>query len=137
MADEADAPVALCASDALVERGRAQVFDLLLWGRPARGFVLRFGQRVVGYVNQCAHVAAEMDWQEGEFLDAERRYIVCSIHGALYEPASGHCVAGPCTGARLRALDVRESGGQVSWYPSRDIRPLAFDDDAPASAPPP
>lgn len=126
MADDA---VALCPSDALAERGRAVVFDVLLWGQPARAFALRVDGRVVAYLNRCAHVAAEMDWQEGEFLDLEKRYIVCAIHGATYEPASGLCVAGPCAGARLRALNVTERDGQVSWYPCRDIRPLAFDDD--------
>jgi nitrite reductase/ring-hydroxylating ferredoxin subunit len=120
------AAVELCASDALVDRGRAVVFDVLLWGRPARAFVLRFDGHPVAYLNQCAHVAAEMDWQEGEFLDADKRYIICSIHGATYEPRSGLCVAGPCVGARLRALKVSECDGRVSWYPCPDIRPLAF-----------
>mgnify|MGYP003406950558 CR=1 FL=1 len=66
----------------------------------------------------------------GEFLDAERRNIVCSIHGASYEPSSGRCLGGPCDRGRLMAIDVRERGGQVYWYPSRDIRPVPF--DAPA-----
>lgn len=123
--------VPLCASDELAERGRAFVFDVLLWGRPARAFVLRFDGQVVAYLNQCAHVAAEMDWQEGEFLDADKRYIICAIHGATYEPRSGLCVAGPCAGARLRTLHVSEADGRVSWYPCRDIRPLAFGDPAP------
>jgi nitrite reductase/ring-hydroxylating ferredoxin subunit len=122
------AAVELCASDALIDRGRAVVFDVLLWGRPARAFVLRFDGHLVAYMNQCAHVAAEMDWQEGEFLDADRRYIICSLHGATYEPRNGVCIAGPCTGARLRALNVSERDGQVSWYPCPDIRPLAFGD---------
>jgi nitrite reductase/ring-hydroxylating ferredoxin subunit len=135
-------PQPLCTSAALAERGRAQGFDLLLWGRPARGFALRIDGRVVAYVNQCAHVAAEMDWQEGEFLDRERRYIVCAIHGATYEPASGRCVAGPCVGARLRAIEVTEHDGEVSWYPSPDIRPPVSGDDHAAaprnrSEPPP
>jgi nitrite reductase/ring-hydroxylating ferredoxin subunit len=124
----AEAAIGLCASDSLVERGRAVVFDVLLWGEPARAFVLRFDGHVVAYVNQCAHVAAEMDWQEGEFLDADKRYIICSLHGATYEPRNGVCIAGPCTGARLRALNVSERDGQVSWYPCPDIRPLAFGD---------
>jgi nitrite reductase/ring-hydroxylating ferredoxin subunit len=122
------AAVELCTSDALIDRGRAVVFDVLLWGRPARAFVLRFDGHLVAYLNQCAHVAAEMDWQEGEFLDAGRRYIICSIHGATYEPRNGVCIAGPCTGARLRPLNVSERDGRVSWYPSPDICPLAFGD---------
>jgi nitrite reductase/ring-hydroxylating ferredoxin subunit len=126
----------LCRADELAERGRALAFDVLLWRQPARAFALRFDGRVVAYINRCAHVPTEMDWQPGEFLDAERRNIVCSIHGATYAPESGRCVGGPCGRGRLIALEVSESDGQVYWYPSRDIAPLAFDEpDAPALQP--
>jgi nitrite reductase/ring-hydroxylating ferredoxin subunit len=126
----------LCRADELAERGRAVVFDVLLWRQPARAFALRFDGRVVAYINRCAHVPTEMDWQPGEFLDAGRRNIVCSIHSATYAPESGRCVGGPCGRGRLIALEVSESDGQVYWYPSRDIAPLAFDEpDAPALQP--
>jgi nitrite reductase/ring-hydroxylating ferredoxin subunit len=117
----------LCDSAELQERGRALVFDVLLWGSPARAFALRFGGRVVAYLNRCAHVPTEMDWQPGEFLDMDRRWILCSIHGAAYEPADGRCVAGPCGSGRLMTLHTQEHDGGVYWYPSRDIRPVAFD----------
>jgi len=119
--------VPLCASADLEESGRGFVFDVLLWGQPARAFALRFEGRVVSYLNRCAHVPAEMDWQPGEFLDAERRFILCSIHGAAYEPTNGRCVGGPCGRDRLMAIDVVERAGQVYWYPSADIRPVPFD----------
>jgi len=89
----------------------------------------------VGYLNRCAHVPAEMDWQPGEFLDAERRSIVCAIHGASYDPLSGRCAGGPCGQGRLQALRVAESDGGVYWYPSADFRPVSFDDPAPAASP--
>jgi nitrite reductase/ring-hydroxylating ferredoxin subunit len=119
----------VCAGGDLEDGGRAVVFDVLEYGRPARAFVLRFGGRVVGYLNRCVHVPSEMDWQEGQFLDADRRYIVCSIHGATYEPGDGRCIGGPCGGGRLTGIDVAESDGRVYWYPSRAIRPVVFDDD--------
>ena len=118
----------LCAADALVERGRALVFDVLHFGEPARAFALRFDGRVVAYLNRCVHVPSELDWQAGEFLDAERAWIVCSTHGALYAPTSGRCVGGPCGRGRLTALVVEERDGEVYWYPSRDTQPLGFDD---------
>ena len=130
MHDAADLPppqeIALCDSGDLEESGRAIVFDVLLWGRPARAFALRFEGRVVSYLNRCAHVPTEMDWQPGEFLDADRRFILCSIHGALYEPTNGRCVGGPCGRDRLMAIAVVERAGQVYWYPSADIRPVPF-----------
>jgi nitrite reductase/ring-hydroxylating ferredoxin subunit len=120
-------PQPICASSELAERGRGVVFDILERGRPARGFVLRIDGAVVGYLNRCAHVPAEMDWQEGQFLDAEGRYIVCSIHGATYEPATGRCAGGPCGRGRLEALRVAESDGEVCWYPDERFRPVSFD----------
>ena len=117
----------LCASAELEEAGKACVFDVMLWRRPARAFALRFEGRVVAYMNRCAHVPTEMDSQPGEFLDADRRVILCSMHGAVYEPTSGRCIAGPCAGQRLMAVDVVERGGQVYWYPSPDIGPVVFD----------
>ena len=128
-----DAPpgaLPLCASAELAESGTARVFDVMLWRRPARAFALRFEGRVVAYMNRCAHVPTEMDWTPGEFLDADRRFILCSTHGAVYEPTTGHCIAGPCAGARLMRIDVVESAGQVYWYPSADIGPVVFDNPA-------
>jgi hypothetical protein len=77
---------------------------------------------VVAYINRCAHVPAELDWLPGEFLDHERRVIVCSIHGAEYAPANGRCLGGPCGRGSLIAVSVDESDAQVYWYPSRDIK---------------
>jgi nitrite reductase/ring-hydroxylating ferredoxin subunit len=123
----AAAGVPLCASSELAEAGRAHVFDLLEHGRPARAFALRFDGQVVAYLNRCAHVPAELDWQPGEFLDDSRRYIVCSMHGAIYTPHDGLCVQGPCPGRQLDALTVRERDGQVYWYPCTHFEPAFAD----------
>jgi nitrite reductase/ring-hydroxylating ferredoxin subunit len=127
MPESADAQF-LCEGADLAERGKAFVFDVLQFRQPARAFVLRFDGRVVAYLNRCVHVPAEMDWQPGEFLDSEREFIICAIHGAEYEPRSGRCIGGPCGRGRLTALDVDERDGKVYWYPSRDTRPVMFDE---------
>ena len=79
----------LCPSDELMEKGKALVFDVLHYREPARAFALRFDGQVVAYLNRCAHVPTEMDWQPGDFLDSSREFILCSIHGAAYEPRTG------------------------------------------------
>lgn len=124
-ASPAEPPLRLCPSAALVERGRAHGFDVLHRGQPVRAFALRFDGVVRAYLNRCVHVAAELDWISGEFFDRERRHLICAVHGALYAPADGRCVAGPGCGGRLTPLAVAESGGWVHWYPSADIRPAA------------
>ena len=116
-------PLPLCPAADLLERGKAVVFDVLLWGQPTRAFALRYEGQLVGYINRCAHVPVEMDWQPGEFLDHDKRWIVCSIHGASYSPTDGRCVGGPCGRGRLISVQVAELDGQACWYPSRDVRP--------------
>lgn len=116
--------VALCAAADLQDGGDALVFDLLEYGQPVRGFVLRYQGVARAYLNRCAHVPAEMDWLPGKFLDDSGRWILCSIHGAAYEPTTGHCVAGPCRGKSLSMLSVREHAGQVYWYPERRHTPI-------------
>ncbi|MBC7956140.1 MAG: Rieske 2Fe-2S domain-containing protein [Cytophagales bacterium] len=116
-------PQHLCAADQLAERGTAILFDVMHYRQTARAFALRFDGQVVAYLNRCLHVPTEMDWQPGEFLDSDREFIICSIHGAAYEPRGGRCVGGPCGRGKLTSLQVEERDGQVYWYPSRDTQP--------------
>jgi nitrite reductase/ring-hydroxylating ferredoxin subunit len=39
--------------------------------------------------------------------------LVCATHGATYEPATGHCIMGPCKGSHLIAAQVEERDGSV------------------------
>ena len=128
-------PELLCASSELSERGIAFIWDVLQYRQPVRAFAMRFDGCVVAYLNRCVHVPTEMDWQPGQFFDMDKRWIMCSIHGATYEPRDGRCIGGPCGRGKLTAIAVIEREGQVYWYPSRDIRPVAFDAPASESSP--
>jgi nitrite reductase/ring-hydroxylating ferredoxin subunit len=123
MAEHESAPVRLCAADELVERGDAVVFDVVQWRDKATAFAMRFDGEVVAYLNRCVHVPTEMDWEYGKFLDSGRDFIMCSIHGASYNPSNGRCVGGPCGRGSLTKLRVEERDQQVYWYPSPDTRP--------------
>lgn len=108
----------LCASDALVDGGkgiRFEVADPLKVGAggTAPAFAIRFRGQVHAYLNRCAHVPVEMDWQPGEFFDFSGLYLICATHGALYAPESGRCVGGRCNRKGLQALKVVERDGQV------------------------
>lgn len=128
----------LSRSGMLAERGDAMVFDLPATraGRqPDRGFVIRFDGRVRAYANRCAHVPVALDWIPGQVFDADRDHLVCSVHGAQYDPASGHCLAGPCRGrGGLVALDAVEHGGWI-WVRA-DAGPRSPVDENPRTGPP-
>ena len=103
----------ICASGVLAEGGDGARFEIEWNGEAASAFVIRYGGRVYAYLNRCAHIATELDWMPGKFFDADGEYLICSTHGALYEPDSGACRGGPCRGAALTRLDVFEAGGNI------------------------
>ncbi|WP_454711037.1 Rieske (2Fe-2S) protein [Cupriavidus nantongensis] len=116
------APVRLCAADALQEGGPGVRFSVAVEQREIGAFVVRFDGVAHAYLNQCAHVPMELDWQEGRFFDASGLYLMCATHGAVYAPDSGECVGGPCRGAALAKLQVEERDGQVYWLPRAPYR---------------
>jgi nitrite reductase/ring-hydroxylating ferredoxin subunit len=118
------APQWLCDSDTLRDGGVAVMFEVQEAGRTVSAFAVRFGTKAVAYLNRCAHVPAEMDWQPGQFWDTDRRFIICAMHGALYDPVTGRCVSGPCRGAHLQAIQLTERDGQVFWQPSDRHQPV-------------
>jgi nitrite reductase/ring-hydroxylating ferredoxin subunit len=106
-------PRLICASEALPEGGRGVRFELAAGGGEEKGFAVRHGGAVCAFVNRCPHLGTELDWQPGEFFEESGLYLVCSTHGAIFEPRTGFCVAGPCRGASLEPLQVRETNGRV------------------------
>ena len=117
-----DGRLFVCDADRLLDGGRGVRFPLLAFGQPATGFVVRHGGRVYGYLNRCAHVPIELDWNEGEFFASGGQYLMCATHGAVYEPHSGKCAGGPCRGGRLHPIAVHEGAGEIYWLPDERFR---------------
>ena len=111
----------ICESEAVADGGRGVRFEVEYFGQPAPAFVVRYNGNVHGYLNRCAHVAMELDWQEGVFFDSDRRDLLCSTHGATYDAASGRCIGGPCNGSPLVKLRLEERDGLIYF--------MGFDDD--------
>ncbi len=118
--------IEICPSAELIERGKGVRFDVMTDGSAATAFVVRYDSKVHAYLNRCAHVAMELDWNEGEFFESSGLYIMCATHGAVYTPEQGKCVGGPCRGASLRKLLVEERDGTVFWQPDDVVRAVTF-----------
>ena len=103
----------ICASDALVDGGCGVRFAVERCGVSEPAFVVRFRGQVHAYLNRCAHVPVEIDWQPGEFFDHSGLYLICATHGALYAPESGRCLGGRCNGRGLVRVPVAEHDGRV------------------------
>lgn len=103
----------ICASGALRDGGPGVRFRVNAVAGGEKGFAVRHRGKVHAYVNRCPHMGTELDWQPGEFFEETGLYLICSTHGAIFEPNDGFCVAGPCRGASLQALETAERDGQV------------------------
>src|SRR3989442_3317606 len=76
-------------------------------GRALEGFIVNHGGAYHAYVNRCPHVGTPLDLWPNEFWAEDGRTFICSTHGALYEPPTGYCTAGPCAGDSLTPLPLR------------------------------
>jgi nitrite reductase/ring-hydroxylating ferredoxin subunit len=104
----------ICSSSELVDGGAGIRFELdarAKWNAVA--FAIRHCGTARAYVNCCPHAGSELDWNPGEFFDETGLYLICSTHGALFDPYSGYCVAGPCKGASLQRVEICEREGKV------------------------
>lgn len=109
----------LCPLATLSEPG-SRGFEVEIDGQMRPIFIVRQGNEVKGYINSCPHVGAELNWQPDAFLDEGQRYILCAVHGALFEIEDGRCIAGPCRGEALTPVDVTVEQGQVVLRRSED-----------------
>ena len=106
-------PRLICASADLVNGGMGVRFVVTRHGKEEPAFVIRYGDKPRAYLNRCAHVPVELDWQPGQFFDFSGVYLICTTHGALYAPESGRCVGGRCDRKGLLPLTVEERDGQI------------------------
>jgi nitrite reductase/ring-hydroxylating ferredoxin subunit len=117
--------IPLCNAADLANGGEAVPFDVVYCGRQARGFAVRFDGRVYAYVNQCAHVPMEMDYQPNRFFDSTGQWLMCATHGALYRPQTGECRGGPCRGGLIK-IALSEINGVVHWHTAANLQPFEF-----------
>ncbi len=121
----AEEVIALCNSGDLQNSALAVPFDVVFRGRTCRAFAIRFEGQSHAYVNECAHVAMEMDFQPNQFFDSSGQWLICATHGALYEPASGACAGGPCRGG-LEKIALTEHDGVVHWHTAQNLKAIEF-----------
>ena len=121
----AEEVIALCNSGDLQDSALAVPFDVIFRGRTCRAFAIRFEGQSHAYVNECAHVAMEMDFQPNQFFDSSGQWLMCATHGAMYHPASGACAGGPCRGG-LEKIVLTEHDGVVHWHTAQNLKAIEF-----------
>ncbi|MDE1196059.1 MAG: Rieske (2Fe-2S) protein [Pseudomonas sp.] len=99
----------LCNGDDLAE-GKSRGFDV----DGLQLLAVRRAGQVHVYRNRCPHRGVPLEWHPDQFLDASASLIQCATHGALFLIESGECIAGPCEGKYLSAIDCGEDA-QGIW----------------------
>ncbi len=111
----------ICDADQVLDGGKGVRFPVEVWGDATTGFVIRYDGQLYAYLNRCAHVPIELDWEEGVFFESGGSYLMCSTHGAIYVPETGDCVGGPCRGGYLRKVTLIVRDQQIFWQPDELI----------------
>lgn len=104
--------VALCIESDIADPG-ARAFVLQIGEAFFHGFVVRKDGEVAGYVDRCPHAGYPLAVELDRYLTPDGSLILCSWHGAAFEPLTGLCVGGPCAGVRLTPWPVRAEGGVI------------------------
>ena len=102
----------ICKLDDIPDGGEAGI-TAKINGKKVALIALRSGDRVTLYINSCPHIGSPLDLAPGKFLDVDGKYILCSTHGALFEPDTGLCIHGPCIEQSLEAVGCRVENAEV------------------------
>jgi len=95
----------LCRLDDIPNPG-SRAFAWGEFGNEFRMFVVRKGDLLRAYVNECPHARHPLDWNQGKVFDTDGKLLVCASHGARFRPEDGHCVFGPCLGKALIGVPI-------------------------------
>ena len=102
----------VCTSADLTDR-QYRIIPLLFKHQPHSAIVLRHGGQVYAYLNQCVHMVRRLDCMHDAVFDAQREHLRCSMHGIVYDLATGESQSVLCSGERLQPLRSTEIDGQV------------------------
>jgi nitrite reductase/ring-hydroxylating ferredoxin subunit len=109
----------VCRLEEIPDPG-ARGFSLPGASLPDEWFLVRRGATVHAYRNVCPHAGRFLNWKPDAFLTRDRSLIMCSGHGALFDPDSGRCVAGAALGLSLDSVPVSIEDGEVVAYAPQD-----------------
>ena len=117
MASSSDNPacpppgVRLCALDDVGDPG-SKGFRFRVDSRLFAGFIVRRGELVLGYVDNCPHAGWPLGVLDERYLTRSGDHILCSGHGGLFT-LDGEGATNPCLGLKLTPWPVTVRDGEV------------------------
>ena len=101
----------LCAVADLADPG-SMGFRFRAESRLFAGFVVRRGDEIRGWIDQCPHAGWPMGAMDDRYLTRDGDRILCAGHGGLFS-LDGLGVTTPCVGQRLTPWPVTVREGEV------------------------
>lgn len=75
-------------------------------------FAICKNDKFYAYRNHCPHIGSPLDWLPNQFFSNDGETLLCHTHGALFEPATGACISGPCPRG-LYPIPVQENNETI------------------------
>jgi nitrite reductase/ring-hydroxylating ferredoxin subunit len=75
--------------------------------------VVRTGEHVWGYVNECKHMPLPLNLLDDHAVETVKHHFLCDHHCARFRFSDGYCVEGPCEGQSLDAVPLAVRGSRV------------------------
>ena len=82
-------------------------------GKVHRFFAVKKNSWLRVFYNSCPHIGAPLNILPNKFLDSDKKYILCSNHGALFNIEDGYCIKGPCIKESLTPAKFEVEGGRL------------------------
>lgn len=105
------AGVKLCALSEIADPG-SKGFRFRAESRLFAAFVVRAGEQVIGYVDQCPHAGWPLGAFDDRYLTRGGDRILCAAHGGLFT-LDGEGVGSPCIGQHLTPWPIAVRDGDV------------------------
>jgi nitrite reductase/ring-hydroxylating ferredoxin subunit len=110
--------IPLCSLDD-IEEGHS--IEMMVQGRSL--FAVRKSDSIYAYWNICPHRGSPLNWSPNQFFSVDKQSLQCAFHGALFEVDSGLCIAGPCNGDHLQAIDLVQNGKDYAICANQELPP--------------
>jgi len=102
----------VCAATDVAD-GKSRVVRLGNGAAAVEVIVVRSGERVFGYINECRHMSVPLNLLDDFAVETAHHHMLCDHHYATYRFSDGYCVEGPCQGESLAAVAVAVRAGRI------------------------
>lgn len=83
--------------------GMTKKFTLSNGKYSVEAIFLNYQGSLHAYLNRCPHIGIPLDWVDNQFFTLDGRYLMCTNHGATFEPATRERI---CVGTALQSIPL-------------------------------